>query len=152
MGDDARGLTRGDFAVVSRVSTRWSDNDMFGHLNNAVCYELFDSALNEWFIAGTGIDESQAPVIGVVAESSCRFYRELAYPTPVDVGLRVERVGTRSLVLELGIFAADEEPIAAHGRWVQVYIDVETRASVPLPAAVRALAHSAVVAPGAAPA
>ncbi|HYN29609.1 MAG TPA: thioesterase family protein [Dermatophilaceae bacterium] len=141
MTADTRGLTRADFVHVARVSTRWSDNDMFGHLNNAVYYELFDSVLNEWLMAGTGIEESTAPVIGLVVESSCRFHRELAYPGPVDVALVVERLGERSLVLGLGVFAADADEIAAHGRWAQVYVDRATRRPVPVPTPVRALAE-----------
>jgi acyl-CoA thioester hydrolase len=141
MTADARDLTRADFVHVARVTTRWADNDMFGHLNNAVYYEMFDSVLNAWIIEQTGMDETTAPVIGVVVESSCRFHRELAYPTPVDVALRVERLGSSSVVLGLGVFAADEEEIAADGRWAQVYVDRETRRPVPMPDSVRALAE-----------
>jgi acyl-CoA thioester hydrolase len=138
---DTRALTRADFVHVTRVTTRWADNDMFGHLNNAVYYEMFDSVLNAWIIEETGMDESTAPVIGVVVESSCRFHRELAYPTPVDVALRVEHLGRSSLLLRLGVFAADEEEIAADGLWAQVYVDRETRRPVPMPDDVRALAE-----------
>lgn len=136
---DPRTLTRADFPELARVSTRWSDNDMFGHLNNAVYYELFDSVLNAWVVRETGVDEAHAPVIGVVAESSCRFYAEVAYPSEVEVGVRVARLGSRSVVFELGLYVVGSPEIAAHGRWAQVYIDAETRASAPIPAVMRAL-------------
>ena len=137
-------LRRADFDEVTRVSTRWADNDMFGHLNNAVYYELFDSAINAWMIDGAGVDESTSPEIGVVAESGCRFLRELGYPEPVDVGIRVARLGRTSITYELGLFAASEEEIAAYGRWVHVYIGRESRATIPIPAPIRALLDGAV--------
>ena len=74
---DPRALTRAHFDRVVRVTTRWSDNDMYGHLNNAVYYELFDSAINGWLITGAGADVLALPELGVVAESGCRFFREL---------------------------------------------------------------------------
>ena len=137
----ARELRREDFAECSRVNTRWADNDQFGHLNNAVYYELFDSVLNAWLTRETGIDERYAAELGVVAESSCRFFSEVSYPSDVDVTVRTERVGRTSLVFELGLFVAGVDQIAAHGRWAQVYIDRETHQATPIPDAVRQLAE-----------
>jgi acyl-CoA thioester hydrolase len=148
---DRRALRRGDFDAVEPVTTRWSDNDMFGHLNNAVYLELFDSLLNAWMMAGTGVDEATAPVRGVVAESSCRYYAEVAYPGAVDVGVRVVRIGRTSLVLEFGLFVAGREEIATHGEWAQVYVDRETRRPAPIPDAVRGFLESVVAARGDSP-
>ncbi|KGN40739.1 acyl-CoA thioesterase [Knoellia aerolata] len=134
---DPRTLERSDFPEIQRVSTRWSDNDMYGHLNNAVYYELFDSVLNAWLIRETGIDETVSEAMGVVAESSCRFYSELAYPQPIDVGVRVERVGTKSVTFAFGLFAEGSDAIAAHGLWAQVYVDRDGRHTVALPTVVR---------------
>jgi acyl-CoA thioester hydrolase len=141
---DPRALRRADFDEVTRVSTRWADNDMFGHLNNAVYYELFDSAINAWMIRDTGVDETSSPEIGVVAESGCRFLRELAYPEPIDVAVRVARLGRTSITYELGLFAASEDEIAAFGRWVHVYIGRESRAAVPIPAPIRSVLEATV--------
>ena len=102
--DDDRSLTRDHFDHVVRVTTRWSDNDMYGHLNNAVYYELFDSAINGWLITGARVDVLALPELGVVAESGCRFFRELEYPHPLDVGVRVERLGRSSITYALGLF------------------------------------------------
>lgn len=147
MGDrDPRTLTRADFDVLQPVTTRWSDNDMFGHLNNAVYLELFDSVLNAWMMRETGIDESVAPVLGVVAETTCRYLAEVAFPEPVEVGVRVARLGRTSVVFEFGLFLEDTAAIASHGEWVQVYIDRETRRPVPIPDAVRTHLESAVAA------
>ena len=143
---DPRTLRRADFDEVTRVSTRWADNDMFGHLNNAVYHELFDSAINAWMIAGArGRRDAPRPEIGVVAESG----------VPVPARARLPRAhrrrrsgslgsGRTSVTYELGLFAASEEEIAAYGEWVHVYIGRESRAAVPIPAADPGLLESAV--------
>ena len=137
-------LTRAHFDHVTSVTTRWSDNDMYGHLNNAVYYELFDSAINAWLITGGVADSMEGPELGVVAESGCRFFAELAYPGGLDVGVRVERLGRSSITYTLGLFAADRAEIAALGHWVHVYIDRDSRATVPMPVAVRHLLDQTV--------
>ena len=136
---DQRTLTRAHFDYVVSATTRWSDNDMYGHLNNAVYYEMFDSAINGWLITGAGADVLALPELGVVAESGCRFFRELEYPRPLDVGVRVERLGRSSITYALGLFAAEQDELAALGHWVHVYIDRTSRSPVPIPAAVREL-------------
>src|SRR5689334_383187 len=142
--DDDRALTRNHFDHVSRVTTRWSDNDMYGHLNNAVYYELFDSAINAWLIIAGDADALGSPELGVVAESGCRFFRELEYPRPLDVGVRVERLGRSSITYALGLFDAEASEVAAVGHWVHVYIDRDTRAAVPIPGVVREVLEQAV--------
>lgn len=140
---DPRSDTRADYRAFEAVTTRWADNDLYGHLNNAVYYEMFDTVLTNWLVSASGLDESRMDVFGVVAESSCRFYREVRFPDTVDIGLRVERVGRSSVVFELGMFANGATEIAAHCRWVHVYIDRGTRASAPIPDAVRAAVEAA---------
>ncbi|NYG06927.1 acyl-CoA thioester hydrolase [Phycicoccus badiiscoriae] len=144
--DADRNLTRDHFDHVVRVTTRWSDNDMYGHLNNAVYYELFDSAINGWLVTGAEFDVMASPELGVVAESGCRFFRELEYPRPLDVAVRVERLGRSSITYSLGLFDAQSAELAALGHWVHVYIDRDSRASVPMPATVRELLEQAVAA------
>jgi acyl-CoA thioester hydrolase len=139
-----RDLTRDHFDVITPVTTRWSDNDMFGHLNNAVYYELFDSAINAWVIKGAGVNVLTIPELGVVAESGCRFFTEVEFPFGLEVGVRVARVGNSSVTYALGLFAEDREEIAALGHWVHVYISRETRRPAAIPAAIRALLESAV--------
>ncbi len=117
---------------------------MYGHLNNAVYYELFDSAINGWLITAVGPDVLERPEIGVVAESGCRFFRELEYPRPLDVGVRVERLGRTSITYALGLFDAERADLAALGHWVHVYIDRTSRSPAPIPAAVRELLEHAV--------
>jgi acyl-CoA thioester hydrolase len=141
---DARTLTRAHFDHVVRATTRWSDNDMYGHLNNAVYYQLFDSAINGWLITGAGVDVMALPELGVVAESGCRYFRELEYPRTLDVGVRVERLGRSSITYALGLFDTEADELAALGHWVHVYIERTSRSTVPIPPAVRALLGRAV--------
>ena len=140
---DPSTLTRAHFDYVVSATTRWSDNDMYGHLNNAVYYELFDSAINGWLITGAGADVLSLPELGVVAESGCRFFRELEYPRRLEVGVRVERLGRSSITYALGLFDAEREELAALGHWVHVYIDRTSRSPVAIPAAVRELLERA---------
>lgn len=148
---DPRTLTLSDFPVHRPVTTRWSDNDMYGHLNNAVYYELFDSAINGWQADHVTIDPLTDPTQGVVAESGCRFYAEVAFPTPIVVGLRITRLGTSSVTYQLGLFVdpaaasvGDGAPKAV-GHWVHVEIDADTRKPTPIPEHLRRLLESAVV-------
>lgn len=136
----------GDFPVRSAITTRWSDNDMYGHLNNARYYELFDTTINAWIAEHTGASFEQKSVIGVVAESGCRFHTELSFPGILTVGLRVERVGRSSVTYCLGLFdgeaPAEDAPSSATGHWVHVYIDREAKGSTPIPDDLRSALQS----------
>ncbi|ORV62912.1 4-hydroxybenzoyl-CoA thioesterase [Mycobacterium europaeum] len=143
------GLTSDDFPVRWPVGTRWADNDMFGHLNNAVYYQLFDTAINAWINTGTGLDPLTTPALGIVAESGCRYFSELHFPEALVVGVAVTRLGRSSVTYRLGVFrpaqAEQAQPITALGHWVHVYVDRSSRKPVPIPDAVRALLSTAVV-------
>jgi acyl-CoA thioester hydrolase len=115
---------------------------MYGHMNNAKYYELFDTTINTWIAEHTGGDFIHKAVIGVVAESGCRFHAELSFPGHVTVGLRVERLGRSSVVYEAAIFdgqdPAETLTATATGRWVHVYIDRAAKTTVPIPEDLRA--------------
>jgi acyl-CoA thioester hydrolase len=115
--------TRDDYVVWRQATTRWADDDVYGHMNNATYYELFDTAVNAHLIEAAGTDIRALAAIGVVAETSCRYYREIGFPAPVDVGLVVERLGTSSVVYRIGLFQGDGDEAAAEGRFVHVYVD-----------------------------
>ena len=115
--------SRGDFAVWRQATTRWADDDAYGHLNNARYYELFDTAVNAHLFEATGTNVRLLPAIGVVAETSCRYFREIGFPAPIDMGLAVERLGTSSVTYRIGLFQGDSDLAAAEGRFVHVYVD-----------------------------
>ena len=149
---DSDGLTSRDFPVLWPVLTRWADNDMFGHLNNAVYYELFDTAINGWINTNVAVDPVTMAAQGIVAESGCRYFSELHFPERLVVGLAVTRLGRSSVTYRLGLFraaeelaAGDEQKIAALGHWVHVYIDRTGRRPVPIPEAIRGLLSTACV-------
>jgi acyl-CoA thioester hydrolase len=148
------GLTSRDFPVLWPVLTRWADNDMFGHLNNAVYYQLFDTAINGWINTNIGVDPLTISSLGIVAESGCRYFSELHFPQRLVIGLAVTRLGRSSVTYRLGVFRAAEElaadeaqPVTALGHWVHVYVDRTSRKPVPIPDAIRALLSTACVAP-----
>jgi acyl-CoA thioester hydrolase len=140
-------LTSTDFPVLWPVLTRWADNDMFGHLNNAVYYQLFDTAINAWINTSTGLDPMTIPAQGIVAESGCRYFSELHFPENLAVGLAVTRLGNSSVTYRLGMFreATEPQPITALGHWVHVYVDRTSRKPVPIPDAIRSLLVKACV-------
>ncbi|MEO7055819.1 MAG: thioesterase family protein [Caldimonas sp.] len=123
------------------LGTRWLDNDAYGHVNNAVYYGFFDTAVNGVMIAAGALDIERGAVIGLVVESHCNYFAPLAFPQLIEAGIRVARVGDTSLRWEVGIFAAGAAESAARGHFVHVYVDRATRRPVPLPAGLRALAE-----------
>jgi acyl-CoA thioester hydrolase len=140
--EDPRTVRRSDFAVHRVLATRWRDEDGYGHLNNVVHYELFDTAVNGWLIEATGTEIRDLDAIGLVVESSCRYLAPLRFPDAVTVGLDVERLGSTSVVYRLGLFREGSEEPAALGRFVHVYVDRDTRRPTSIPTVIRtAFAH-----------
>jgi acyl-CoA thioester hydrolase len=129
---------RSDFRVLRAITTRWHDNDHYGHVNNVVYYAYFDTAVNGFLIEASGTDVRDLPAIGIVAETSCRFLRELSFPDTVWAGLALERLGNSSVVYRIALFRNDEAEPAAIGRFVHVYVDGQTRRPVPVPERIRA--------------
>jgi acyl-CoA thioester hydrolase len=133
---DARAVRRSDFRVLRNLPTRWADDDTYGHLNNVVHYAMFDTAVNGWLIEASGTDIRRLPAIGVVVETSCRYFAELRFPDIVTAGIGLERLGNSSVTYRLALFGAGDEP-AATGRFVHVYVDRRTRRPMPVPAEIR---------------
>lgn len=126
-------MRRGDYALVNPLATRWSDNDIYGHVNNVVYYSWFDTSVNEVLISRGLLDPHGGAIIGLVVESGCRYHRPLAFPQRVEMGLRIGRLGTSSIRWEIGVFGGDAPEAAADGHFVHVHVDRETRRPVPLP-------------------
>ena len=123
---------RDSYKFHAPITTRWSDNDIYGHINNVVYYSYFDSIANLYLIQH-GLDIAGAAVIGLVVESHCNYHAPLAYPTPLVGGLRVDRLGNRAVTYGIAIFAEAEPLAAAHGHFVHVFVDRQTRAAVAIP-------------------
>jgi acyl-CoA thioester hydrolase len=132
------------------VTTRWADIDVYGHMNNARYFEIIDTVVNNHLEQATGTDIRRLHAIGVVAEVGCRYFAEVGYPAPVDVGVYVEKLGNSSVVYKVGLFqgAADGPgaEAAAEGTFVHVYVDNTdpTRPVVPIPEEIRAAVASLV--------
>ena len=139
--------TRSDYAVWRQATTRWADDDVYGHMNNARYFELIDTAVNAHLAEATGTDIRHLPAVGVVAEVSCRYFREVGYPEPIDLGLAVDRVGTSSVRYRIGIFQGPDDEAAAEGRFVHVYV-ADTgagRTSTPIPDVIRVVVEPLVM-------
>jgi acyl-CoA thioester hydrolase len=137
MTDRGEPLTRADFAVFRPITTRWDDEDVYGHVNNAAYYAFFDTAVNGYLIEATGTDIRRLPAVGLVAETGCVYRRELGFPEPVEVGLSVDRLGTSSIVYRLALFQGESPQAAAEGRFVHVYVNLTTREVTPVPDEIR---------------
>jgi acyl-CoA thioester hydrolase len=114
---------RADYVHWERVTTRWADIDVYGHMNNARYFELIDTVVNNHLALATGVDIRELPAIGVVAEVSCRYFAEVSYPDPVDLGVVADKVGGSSVVYRIGLFQGSADEAAAEGRFVHVYVD-----------------------------
>lgn len=140
--------SRAEFAQVSSVPTRWRDNDVYGHLNNVEYYSVFDTVINRWLIAEGGLDIQRGQVIGVCAESHCRFHRAVAFPHTIQAALRVAHLGRSSVRYELALFDEDDEEAAATGWFVHVFVDRETRRPTSPPERLREALERLVVPTG----
>jgi acyl-CoA thioester hydrolase len=119
------------------IPTRWMDNDVYGHVNNVVYYSYFDTVVNGYLISSGSLDIERSPIIGLVVETQCRFFKPIAFPDTVHAGLRVARLGNSSVRYEIGLFRNDESASAAQGHFVHVYVDRETRRPAGLPQQMR---------------
>ncbi|UDF37518.1 UNVERIFIED_ORG: acyl-CoA thioesterase [Shinella sp. XGS7] len=121
---------RAAFARFVPLSTRWMDNDIYGHLNNVIYYSLFDTAVNQYLIEQGALDIHGGAVIGLVVETHCNFFASLAFPQRIEAGLRVAQLGRSSVRYEIGLFAEGEPLSAACGHFVHVYVERESRRPV----------------------
>ncbi|MCO5108320.1 MAG: acyl-CoA thioesterase [Burkholderiaceae bacterium] len=133
-----RPLARGAFRHFLPITTRWMDNDVYGHVNNVVYYSYFDTVVNRYLIERGALDIHRGAVIGLVVETGCHYFAPLAFPETVDAGLRVARLGSSSVRYEVALFGGDAPLAAAQGHFVHVYVDRETRRPTPLPPPLRA--------------
>lgn len=125
--------TRDDYRHFHTITTRWMDNDVYGHVNNVVYYSWFDTVVNAWLLEQKVLDFVASPTVGLVVETNCSYFSSIAFPDLVRAGLRVTRLGTSSVRYEVGLFANDNAEASAQGYFIHVYVDRVTRRPVPLP-------------------
>jgi acyl-CoA thioester hydrolase len=123
---------RSAYKVFRSISTRWMDNDAYGHVNNVVYYSWFDTAVNAYLIEQGVLDIEHGQTIGLVIETQCNYFEPLAFPQTVEAGIRVVRLGHSSVRFEVGLFAQDAVLTAAKGHFIHVYVDRATRRPTPL--------------------
>ena len=129
------------------ITTRWKDNDVYGHVNNVEYFSYFDTVINQYLIREGGRDIHRGPVIGLCVESHCAFKAPLAFPVDVDAALRVAHLGSSSVRYEIGLFSEDAAAPAAEGWFVHGFVDRQSRRPQPVPASIRGALEKLVVRP-----
>jgi len=130
--------TRADYKVFYPITTRWSDNDIYGHVNNVTYYSYFDTVANRYLIEEAGLDISDGSIVGFVVNSGCEYHAPITYPESIAAGLRVDRLGNSSVQYGIAIFWEGEQEAAAHGHFVHVFVERAENRSVAIPANLRA--------------
>ena len=116
-------VPRNAFPAFTCITTRWMDNDVYGHINNVVYYSFFDTAINQFLINSNVLEPHKSAVIGFVVETGCQYFRPIAFPDRVAAGIRVVHLGKSSVRYEVGIFRNEEETASAQGHFVHVYVE-----------------------------
>ena len=132
-----KSLLRSDYKKFVPITTRWMDNDIYGHVNNVTYYSYFDSAVNRHLIEEGGLDIHDAPIVGFVVNSHCNYLAPIAYPDAIEVGLRVNKLGNSSVTYGVAIFKEGEEQACAFGDFIHVFVERAANKSVPIPEPIR---------------
>jgi acyl-CoA thioester hydrolase len=147
------GHLAGDYRYLLPLTTRWMDNDVYGHVNNVTYYSYFDTVANHVLIHEGGLDIHTSPVIALVVESACSYRAPVAYPTPLRAGLRVDKLSRRAVTYGVAVFTddglGDASPAVAHGHFVHVFVDRSSRTAVPIPDPIRAALRRLLSSPAA---
>ena len=124
--------TREDFVIFQTITTRWFDNDIYGHMNNAVHYQLFDTAVNGHLISTGVLDLKSSPTVFLVVQSSCDYFHEMAFPDLITAGVCVTHLGRSSIVYNIGLFRNNANKAAAQGHFIHVNVERDSRQAVPI--------------------
>lgn len=123
---------RGDYPYFWSISTRWADNDVYSHVNNAIHYQFFDTAVNGWLLEQKILDFGATPTVFLVVETGCTYFDELAFPDTVHAGIRVAHLGRSSVTYEVALFRNSATTAAAQGRFVHVNVGRDSRTPAPI--------------------
>lgn len=141
MSDDQRASYR----YFNDITTRWMDNDIYGHVNNVVYYSYFDSVANKYLIEEGGLDIKNSQVVGFVVASNCQYTSPIAYPQAIEAGLRVNRLGNSSVEYGIGIFQQGSSVVSAMGTFTHVFVDRSTDKPVAIPASIRSALEAVLI-------
>lgn len=137
-----------DYPYVQPITTRWHDNDAYGHVNNVVYYAFFDTAVNTWLIENAGLDVANSDVIGLVVETRCNYFKSVSFPEKVLVGVRIAKLGSSNVRYEVGIFNDKNSSACAQGHFIHVYVDRKSNRPTPIPALMRSAMQKLLVSDG----
>ncbi|KIM83379.1 hypothetical protein PILCRDRAFT_819622 [Piloderma croceum F 1598] len=134
---DLKARTRSNYVYFLSYRTRWSDNDMYSHINNSIYYHLFDSVINTYLIERCGLSPPSSPLIGLVVSSFCQYFAPLSFPQVLDLGLKVNKLGKSSVTYEVGVFEEGKDTPAAVGGYTHVFVENKSRKSMDIGAEAR---------------
>lgn len=122
--------TRDEYIVFSTITTRWFDNDVYGHMNNTIHYQLFDTAVHEYLLKQGILNSKSGSTVFLVVETGCKYFSELAFPDVISAGIKVRKLGSSSVTYDIGLFRGDADQVSAQGHFVHVNVDRVTRRPV----------------------
>jgi acyl-CoA thioester hydrolase len=134
---DGKPMNREDYKYFNSITTRWMDNDVYGHVNNVTYYSYFDTTANQYLIEEAGLDIHNAPIIGFVVHSNCNYLSPIAYPDKIEAGLYVKKIGNSAVTYGVGIFKKGENTASAFGEFVHVFVNRADKKSVSIPEKMR---------------
>ena len=130
-------MHRSDYSYFKNITTRWADNDIYGHINNVVYYSYFDTVANQYLIEFADFNPVSAPVIGVIVHSNCNYIKAIAYPDKIEAGLTVKKLGRSSVTYGIGIFRQGESAACAYGEFVHVFVNRRNNLPMSIPTKIR---------------
>lgn len=130
-------MHRSDYSYFKNITTRWADNDIYGHINNVVYYSYFDTVANQYLIEFADFNPVSAPVIGVIVHSNCNYIKAIAYPDKIEAGLTVKKLGRSSVTYGIGIFRQGESAACAYGEFVHVFVNRKNNLPMSIPTKIR---------------
>ena len=130
-------MHRSDYSYFKNITTRWADNDIYGHINNVVYYSYFDTVANQYLIEFAGFNPVSAPVIGVIVHSNCNYIKAIAYPDKIEAGLTVKKLGRSSVTYGIGVFRQGESAACAYGEFVHVFVNRKNNLPMSIPTKIR---------------
>ena len=130
-------MHRSDYSYFKNITTRWADNDIYGHINNVVYYSYFDTVANQYLIEFADFNPVSAPVIGVIVHSNCNYIKAIAYPDKIEAGLTVKKLGRSSVTYGIGVFRQGESAACAYGVFVNVFVNRKNNLPMSIPTKIR---------------